>query len=63
MCCNEWVEIAVQDAIRIRASVAAAKVFHLLVRMQNLAADLVTPRCLLIWALELAHLFSVLLKL
>ena len=47
---DEGCEVARKHIVWVGAGVSAAEVFDLFVRMQNIAADLVTPRGLLIWA-------------
>lgn len=58
---DEGVEVARKYVVWVAAGVASAKVFDLFVRVQHVAANLVSPRRLLIWPFQLAHFFGMLL--
>lgn len=47
---DEGGEVAGEDVVWVGAGVSGAEVFDLFVGVEYVAADLVTPRGLLIWA-------------
>lgn len=56
----EGVEVARKYVVWVAGGVACAEVFDLFVWVKHVAANLVSPRRLLIWPLQLAHLFGML---